>query len=294
MRVPSVQVDHVLVPLDGTDFALRAMRTAIELARMFDAQLHTFSLAVSQEESERLVATIPASLRRYPGGKHVRVEVGGDPAEAIARRAKELGSSVVCLTTRSRGRFDGAVMGSVARSVIERSGVPTIALGPIADNSGWSPPPRSWPKPISVPRLVACVDGTQTSEEILPVAVGWSLALGMSLTILTVVDDNPAGWSDERQSRFGPNAEPDSYLDALVKLWGEVHPAIDGEVVRDPISPARGVKDHLGKRPAGLVALTTHARSGMNRVRFGARAAAIVRTSVVPCLVAPVGDFATR
>lgn len=292
--VSGVQVDHVLVPLDGSDFALRAVPTALELARRFEAELHTFSSTASNEELQRLAGSIPASLREFPGEKHVRVEIGGDPAEAITRRANELGSSVVCLTTRSRGRLDGAVMGSVARSVIQQSMGPVVALGPQADNPGWSPPPRNWPKPLSVPRIVACVDGSETSEEVLPIATAWAVALGMSLTILTVAANTPApGRSDDHQSRYGPGTGPDAYIEALVHRWNEVLPATDGEVVRDPISPARGVKAHLDKRPAGLVAVTTHARSGMDRVRFGAQAASIVRLSVVPCLVAPVGSKGT-
>lgn len=62
----------------------------------------------------------------------------------------------------------------------------------------------------------------------------------------------------------------------------------DGEIVRDPLGPASGVRAHLGQRPAGLVAVTTHARSGIQRVVLGAAAAGIVHASVAPCLVAPV------
>jgi nucleotide-binding universal stress UspA family protein len=59
--------------------------------------------------------------------------------------------------------------------------------------------------------------------------------------------------------------------------------------VRDPIGTASGIRTHLDERPAGLVALTTHARSGIERVLLGSTAANIVRASIAPCLVAPVG-----
>ena len=59
-------------------------------------------------------------------------------------------------------------------------------------------------------------------------------------------------------------------------------------MVRDPISPASGIRSYLDREPAGLVALTTHARSGLQRALLGADAAAIVDASVAPCLVAPV------
>ena len=63
---------------------------------------------------------------------------------------------------------------------------------------------------------------------------------------------------------------------------------VDGEVVRDPIGAAGGLRSHLQERPAGLVAVTTHARSGLQRALLGATAASIVHASVAPCLVAPV------
>lgn len=284
-----LQVRNVLVPLDGSDSALRAVATGHELANRFKAELHTISLARSREELERLSSLVPSSLRAYPGDKHVRVQIGADPAAAIARRASELDPSIVCLTTQGRGRLAGSVTGSVARSVMEQATVPIVALGPVADRSWLSPPPTSWPKPLEVSRIVACVDGTQTSEEVLPMATAWALALGMSLTILTVVGHGPEPtWRDEQRGRYGHHAEPESYIESLVQRWAEVLPATDGVVARDPIGVANGIRIHLDRRPAGLVAMTTHARSGMQRMRFGARAANIVRASVAPCLVARV------
>jgi nucleotide-binding universal stress UspA family protein len=64
--------------------------------------------------------------------------------------------------------------------------------------------------------------------------------------------------------------------------------AVDGQVVRGRIGAASGIRAHLDLHPAGLVALTTHARSGMERLRLGAAAASIVHGSTAPCLVAPV------
>ena len=58
----------------------------------------------------------------------------------------------------------------------------------------------------------------------------------------------------------------------------------------DPISPASGVRTYLDQNPAGLIAVTTHARTGLRRVLLGADAAAIVHASTAPALVVP---FAT-
>ncbi|MGE0000127.1 MAG: universal stress protein, partial [Ilumatobacteraceae bacterium] len=286
--LPSLQVRHVLVPLDGSEFALQAMPTARALAERFGAELQTISVAGAGDDVRRLRAFASAALDVDDGNHRALVVAGGDAADEIVRRAGELGSCVVCLSTRGRGRLHGALVGSVARSVLQRSPEGVVALGPMADNPGWSPRPRSWPEPLSVPRLVACVDGSDTSEEILPLSVAWARALGMSLTILTIIEDQPPPARLQSQSRYGPDSDADAYIAQLVQRWRRTSSDVDGAAVRDPIGLASGIRAHLSERPAGLVTMTTHARSGLQRVMLGAAAANIVHASVAPCLVVPV------
>ena len=286
---PAVRVRNVLLPLDGSELALRAMPTARALARRLHADLHAVTVAGGGDAVEHARADASSALEVPLRSDRVFVVGEGDPAEVIARRAETLGSCVVCLATHGRGRLEGALMGSVARSVLQRSLDPVVAVGPSADNPGWSPRPRNWPEPLSVPRVVACVDGSTASEQVLPFAAAWAEALRMSLTVLTVVDDVPAPISrEDRPSRYGDHPDAQSYIEQMVQQWSEQLPGTDGVVVRDPHGPAGGVRAHLSERPAGLVALTTHARSGMQRVLGGATAASIVHASAAPCLVAPV------
>lgn len=279
----------MLVPVDGSEFALQAMPTARVLAARLGAELQTISVASAEDDVERLRALAAAAMGVDIDDSRTHVVDMGDPAEAIARRAAELDGCVVCLTSHGRGRLSGAVVGSVARALLQLSSDPMVALGPAADNPGWSPRPRGWPEPLSVPRMVACVDGSDTSEQVLPLAASWARALDMSMTILTVVEDAPEPLRPERHpSPYGAGVDPERYVDSLVQRWREVLPGTDGEVVRDPFGPAGGIRTHLDQRPAGLVAMTTHARSGIDRALHGAQAASIVHASVAPCLVAPV------
>jgi nucleotide-binding universal stress UspA family protein len=165
------------------------------------------------------------------------------------------------------------------------SGAPVVALGPLADNPQWSRPPRSWPEPLSVPRLVALVSGTPTSEQVLPVAAAWAAALDMSLTIATVIEDAPASLSASP-----PELDTAAFVDQLVAETRKAFPGlvVDGAVLRDPIGPASGIKTYLEQEPAGLVALTTHARTGLRRAVLGSVAADIVNGAPVPALVVPV------
>ena len=285
-------VKHVLVPLDGSAMALRALPTAQALAGRLGATVHTIGVARDEADAMRLREHAAAALEAGADDERVVVSIASDPATEILQRASALPGCVTCLTTHGRGRFGGALVGSVARALLEGSPMPLVALGPEADNPGRTPRPRRWPEPLSTPRIVACVDGTSSSEQVLPIAANWAAALGMSLSALTVAAETPTPLLDHSpRRRFGPEGDAASYMKELTRRWQGPIPGITGEVAEDPVSLESGVRSYLDRRPTGLLALVTHARSGMARARFGAGAARMVRVASVPCLVSRVVDL---
>jgi nucleotide-binding universal stress UspA family protein len=76
----------------------------------------------------------------------------------------------------------------------------------------------------------------------------------------------------------------------VAEQWRAVIPNCTSEVVYDPIGVPSGVRSYLTTHAVGLVALTTHARSGFERIRLGATAAEIARASTAPALVVPLPD----
>ena len=268
---------HVLVPLDGSKFAAAALRTAQALAALFGAELHAVSVAEHDDDVDVMRGEAAAALGPGAAPEQVHVVVGDDAAAAIAATATGLNSALVCMSTHGRGRIAGAVVGSVARSLLQAAREPIVVVGPFADRPGpfvESAPPV----PLSVPRLVACVDGTPASESLLPVAGRWADALGMSLTIVTVAEPSPAPVRPDApwHRRHGPEEDADAYAARLGEKWKDVAAQVSAEVIYDPISPADGLRTYLDRHPAGLVAVTTHARTGLRRILLGADAANIV------------------
>jgi nucleotide-binding universal stress UspA family protein len=290
-----VSYRHVLVPLDGSELGAHALPTARALADRFGAELQTIGVARNDGEADAMREHALDEIGGRDRGRRVTVVVADEPVAAIESRFEQLESPLVCMATHGRGRAVGSLVGSVARSLFERSRSPIVAVGPFAERppefvSRRSPAPL--PVPLSIPHLVACVDGSPSSEAVLPVAAAWAVALGMSLTILTVADPGlpPLDSGDSWKRRFGPDGDVAAYVSGLVQAWAQQVPGVEGEVVDDPIGHARGVKAFLDRRPAGLLALTTHAREGWRRLLFGADAAGIVRGSDVPTLIAPRSD----
>ncbi len=114
----------------------------------------------------------------------------------------------------------------------------------------------------------------------------------MSLTIVTVAEPSlpPVRPDAPWHRRRGPEEDADAYAARLGEKWKDVAADVSAEVVYDPISPADGMRTYLDRHPAGLVAVTTHARTGLRRVLLGADAANIVHASTAPTLVVPLTE----
>jgi nucleotide-binding universal stress UspA family protein len=64
---------------------------------------------------------------------------------------------------------------------------------------------------------------------------------------------------------------------------------VDPLAIYHPLSPAQGIAEQLEREPAALVAVTTHARTGLAHALLGSTTARLVHDSPVPLLVTPIG-----
>lgn len=277
--VPVAGYDTVVVALDGSTFADRAVPAALMLGRAFGAEVHVVSVASDDAQADDLRRHATSVVAGVVTDDRVHVVTAADPAAAIGGVADELDPALVCLATHGRGRIAGALLGSVAAAVLRGSRRPMVVVGPDhREGTGLRPA-----------RLVACVDGSPASEQVLPVAASWARTLGLQLDLVTVAEPTPAPVRAEATGfrHHGPD-HPEQYLDGLVQDWSRNGLVPVAVPVYDPISPAGGLRAHLDDHPAALVAVTTHARSGVERVALGSVAARIANISPAPVLVVPV------
>lgn len=136
----------VLVPIDGSENAIRALRHAVGLVRECGAfELHllnvqpalggdvtTFvgSAAVKgfhREEGEKVLAPATALLDRegVPYQLHITV---GPVGESIAGFAKKLGCNAIVMGTRGLGAIKGMLLGSVSTGVIHHAEMPVTLV----------------------------------------------------------------------------------------------------------------------------------------------------------------------
>jgi nucleotide-binding universal stress UspA family protein len=275
----------ILVPLDGSRRAERALPVAQALAARFDATVHSVSVVGSDAELQGGRASAALALGTRSDDPRIHVCVGTDVAGAVYRCALGLESCLICLSIQGRGTAAGSVIGSTAREIIERSDEPVVVVGPsVVDGC---PDDATGVRPLGVDHLVVCVDGTPASELGLAVAAAWADALGLKLTFVTVAEPCPPpvriGVPWRRQ--YGPDEDADEYVRRLGERWALDAPGLETAAVYHPISAAAGIEDYLAAHPAGLIAVTSHLRTGFPRTMLGTNAAEIVHTSTAPALV---------
>ena len=185
-----------------------------------------------------------------------------DPAEAIALMAEVEPDAVVCMATHGRGRLAAPFLGSVATEVLRRVTTPIVLIGPHCETAWWHDPPR----------VVTCWAG-EGSNPILPYAKEWADGLGAELWLESVF--HPL---DTRMAA-NPHAEFEPALEQL---------RTDVDVHLLPLRsdyPAGAIVQSAHDLPATLLAMTTHARTGIARAVLGSVAMDVIHHSPCPVLV---------
>jgi nucleotide-binding universal stress UspA family protein len=136
----------LLVPVDGSEQSMRALRRAVEMVELGQAgEIHLLNVQpplsgsvttfvdkptrddYHREEADKALA----EARTLLNGASVRFEehIGvGDPGATIKAFAKRLGVGQVVMGTHGRGAAMQLVLGSVAQDVVRDSKVPVTVV----------------------------------------------------------------------------------------------------------------------------------------------------------------------
>lgn len=163
LRPGRERFEHVLVPLDGSGDAERALDHAVRFADSFRARLSLVrvispGLDVGRFRGEPVVSLAPGLVeeardeaREYLEGvvETVRERLGDDgpvvdaavvegtPADAILEFRRESGADLVTVATHGRGGLARVVLGSVADKVVRGSVAPVLVTRvPSEDEAG--------------------------------------------------------------------------------------------------------------------------------------------------------------
>jgi nucleotide-binding universal stress UspA family protein len=257
---PSVPATFV-VPLDGSDFSLRAVPIAASFAERFGAEVVAVTTPLTNEDDDRLA--VPAWLGDLArDGRYGRLRVAmvdDDPVDAVSMQVGANKDSVVCMATHSRGALGAMALGSVARDVVREVAVPVLLVGRHCPEAMFDTGP-----------IVVCHDGSAASDAILAPVRAWSRHLELPIVVVQVQHplDVPSAENPTRAVR--------PVLDCL-------GPGARAEVVVSSF-PAGAIRDLAHELDASMIALSTHGRTGTARMVMGSVASWVTRESPCPVL----------
>ncbi|MFI5053815.1 MAG: universal stress protein [Acidimicrobiia bacterium] len=251
----------IVVPLDGSRFAERALAPAAEVARRSGARVVVLSArygGVVVEPRHYLEEAARAAGIVDP----VLVVIDDRlAASAIVSVVAEIPDPVVCMTTHARQAVGQALFGSVAEETLRRVDAPALLVGPSMLEG-----------PVSFEEIVVCVDGSVAATAIVPVAAAWARDLKLDITVVGVVEP-------------GPESELAASVEAVARDLEAGSPRVRRQILH-AAHAADGVVEFVRERPRAFVALATHGRTGLARLTAGSVTMAVVHSA--PCAVLTV------
>lgn len=288
----------ILVPMDGSKLADRALGVAIPLAEHHGAKLvlvqvyEPLSLMTIPSEGATRDAELELSWRREQerslerSVKRVRRQTSaaveghfreGEVVAALAREARELAVDLVVLCTHGRGGFQRFFLGSVADGLMRRLAVPLLLV-----RGG-----RGGGRSDGVfERIVIPVDGSHRAEAALPAAAELLGTRAATITLAHVVHPMLAAMAEQHGRKPGREFETE-YLEPLASRLRSAELTVEHAIVVDGNVP-RALLGIAAERDADLIALTTQGMSGFERFVVGSVADKMIRTAAQAVLICPV------
>jgi nucleotide-binding universal stress UspA family protein len=250
---------RVIVGTDGSQRALRAVPVGSRAAASFGCPLELVHVhATADPEGVDLT------------GAHV--VVGEDPARDLVRLVSETDPpGLLCLSGRGRSALAEAVFGSVTAEVLRTLHAPMLITGPRIEE-----PRARWR------RLLVCLDGSDTSASILPVATAWAQHLDLEVQLLHVgypIGDPRIGEVDVPEEERAAARQVAAAAQDLEAAGITVHRVVD-----EHSHAAEGITERASREAIDLIALATHGRTGLQRLVAGSVALQVIRRASAPVL----------
>jgi nucleotide-binding universal stress UspA family protein len=270
----------ILVPLDGTAAAARAVPYAATIARATGASvllLHTVPAPAASRSPYHRPGAEPASsmleahaaVLRQQGLAVQTLVLTGEAVRWIVDVARVRDVALIVMARRSHGLF-----GTITEAVLARTSAPILL---VSDDTT----PDGSERLLASPRLLVPLDGSVAAEEALPVASNLASRLGGALVLLQATSPDASVGADMVASDGAP--APSAYLRHLVVRGAALGTTVHFDV--RPGEPAAAIEASGGEHGAALIVMTTHCQGGPHRYALGRVARAVLHKSRLPLLL---------
>ncbi len=284
----------IVVPLDGSELSEQALPLAGAIATKRNAEV-VLTTAVTagdrwvddgfvrqwESEDQAAVESYQRSIieRLQQQGVHARAHSDrGQPQAVIESVADREGAGLIVMTTHGRSGVSRWTLGSIADKVLRTTNTPLILIHPTAHAQ----------VPEAVRQIVVALDGSGLAEAALPEAERFARTMDASLLLVRAVVPPAMLYGAQFMPGGLPvldrlEADAKQYLERTAERIRKSGLKVGVAVTVG--APADVILNASREDGAGLIAMTTHGRSGLNRWILGSVADAVVRHGGVPVLV---------
>jgi nucleotide-binding universal stress UspA family protein len=269
-KVEEKMFRRVVVCLDGSRLAERVIPYARGLAESAKAKLKILRIVDDGEDFtgvSRYVETWSKSLRCEAEAVNLQHEVASTLLAELWNNPDDLPA----LTTRGHKGLMEPMLGSTALGVVRKLGRPVFLFHPF---SGEKPVER-----FEIKSVIAALDGSRYSENILPFAAELAKALRLDLELVQALPDGrdlPREIKNDvlEDAYLAPRAYHLKKDYGLNVRWDVLHGAA-----------AKAICSYVRGRQGAVLAMTTHARGPLEQALLGSVASACVSRAGVPVLI---------
>ena len=300
----------ILVPLDGSALAERALPVALDLAQPAQGELTllrapslqpipvseftgVYNWAYPQQtkgEALEEVLTYLDHARSQWARDDVEVRIKaavGDPAAVILDTAVASGTQLICMTTHGYSGLTRWMLGSVTERVLRAAPCPVLVVHES--------------RPIR--HIVITLDGSNLAERALDPGLEVARRLGARVTLLQVASTVPVPYDvvyqlevmeSDVNSYLGTSAvnEARSYLDAVAARLTDSGVSLAMQVLEG--FAAQSIVDYAADQDADLMVMATHGRTGLRRWAYGSVTEKVLRSGQCALLVVRPGKEELR
>ncbi|MGZ5400812.1 MAG: universal stress protein [Nocardioides sp.] len=263
----------VVVGVDGSDHADRAVRWAVEQASLERRRLAV--VAVSDNARSLVDDAVAAAKLLEPDLSVVGSALSGDPRQVLIDVSAQ--AHLLVVGSRGRGALRSMLLGSVSTTVSAHSACPVIVCRPTTGDQARS-------------GVIVGADATRESLPVIEFAYRQAALRDLPLTVLHCFWDAAAAVAQYREAR-GKEAEAPELEDLRAVLsesvagLAEKYPDVPVNLtlkhglVDEALSPSRGGWD--------LIVVGRHPMTSLGRVLIGSIATAVVERADATVAVVP-------
>lgn len=301
--------NKILVPLDGSKIAEKALPYAEEMAVEFGSKVTLLSAGAPEDTPQhdeyyeylnKTSAALEAHMKKtghLPPQKKVNITTAitgrtglfSDPAAEILDYADKEDHNMIIMSSHGRTGILRWVFGSTANKVIQAFSCPLLLIRAKMDI----------PEYVHIKKIIVPLDGSRESEAALPYAEAFAKTLKSDITLLHVVEllyhvyayPSAVGYGGDGIVRvpYTPE-EMQPFVETGTKYIRGISDKLKEKDIEHKLevrtgSPADEIIEAEGEMNPDLIIMSTHGQSGFGRFDHGSVADKVLHSGGTPLLL---------